>query len=95
MATIQGGVIPLVIGAYMYAETNEDFQEVLKVCARMAVARGDAVHVYTCMCNSLIFETEVKGGASMFCRHPIHLLSSSDCWCHCPRSLSPHIRRNS
>ena len=33
----RGGVIPLVIGAY--GETNEDFQEVLKVCARMAVAR--------------------------------------------------------
>ena len=49
------GVIPLVIGAY--GETNEDFQEVLKVCARMAVARGDAVY------NSPIFETEVKGGA--------------------------------
>ena len=46
------GVIPLVIGAY--GETNDDFQEVLKVCARMAVARGDAV------CNSPIFETEVK-----------------------------------
>ena len=51
----RGGVIPLVIGAY--GETNEDFQEVLKVCARMAVARGDAVY------NSPIFETEVKGGA--------------------------------
>ena len=37
----RGGVIPLVIGAY--GETNEDFQEVLKVSARMAVARGDAV----------------------------------------------------
>ena len=51
----RGGVIPLVIGAY--GETNEDFQDVLKVCARMAVARGDAVY------NSPIFETEVKGGA--------------------------------
>ena len=51
----RGGVIPFVIGAY--GETNEDFQEVLKVCARMAVARGDAVY------NSPIFETEVKGGA--------------------------------
>ena len=51
----RGGVIPLVIGAY--GETNEDFQEMLKVCARMAVARGDAA------CNSPIFETEVKGGA--------------------------------
>ena len=54
-AFCRGGVIPLVIGAY--GETNEDFQEVLKVCARMAVARGDAVY------NSPIFETEVKGGA--------------------------------
>ena len=51
----RGGVIPLVIGAC--GETNKDFQEVLKVCARMAVARGDAVY------NSPIFETEVKGGA--------------------------------
>ena len=51
----KGGVIPLVIGAY--GETNEDFQDVLKVCARMAVARGDAVY------NSPVFETEVKGGA--------------------------------
>ncbi len=51
----RGGVIPLVIGAY--GETNEDFQEMLKICARMAVARGDAA------CNSPIFETEVKGGA--------------------------------
>ena len=51
----RGGVIPLVIGAY--GETNEDFQDVLKVCARVAVARGDAVY------NSPIFETEVKGGA--------------------------------
>ena len=33
------------------------FQDLLKVCARMAVARGDAVY------NSPIFETEVKGGA--------------------------------
>ena len=32
-------------------------KQVLKVCARMAVARGDAVY------NSPIFETEVKGGA--------------------------------
>ena len=53
----RGGVIPLVIGAY--GEANEDFQEVLKVCARMAVARGDAVY------NSPIFETEVKSGANM------------------------------
>ena len=51
----RGVVISLVIGAY--GETKEDFQEVLKVCARMAVARGDAVY------NSPIFETEVKGGA--------------------------------
>ena len=33
---------PLVIGAY--GETDVDFQEVLKVCARMAVARGDVVY---------------------------------------------------
>ena len=37
----------------MYGETNENFQNVLKVCTRMAVARGD----------SPIFEAEVKGGA--------------------------------
>ena len=55
----RGGVIPLA-----YGETNEDFQEVLKVCARMAVARGDAVY------NSPIFETEVKGGA---CSVTLHL----------------------
>ena len=36
----KGGVIPLVIGAYV--ETNNDFQDLLKVCARMALARGDA-----------------------------------------------------
>ena len=46
-AFCRGGVIPLVIGAC--GETNEDFQEVLKVCARMAVARGDAIY------NSPIF----------------------------------------
>ena len=51
----KGGIIPLVIGAY--GETNDEFQDLLKVCARMAVARGDAVY------NSPIFETEVKGGA--------------------------------
>ena len=55
----RGGVIPLA-----YGETNEDIQEVLKVCARMAVARGDAVY------NSPIFETEVKGGA---CSVTLHL----------------------
>ena len=33
---------PLVIGAY--GETDVDFQEVLKVCARMAVARGDVLY---------------------------------------------------
>ena len=31
----KGGVIPLVIGAY--GETNDEFQDLLKVCARMAV----------------------------------------------------------
>ena len=45
-----------VIGAY--GETNEDFQDLLKIlCPRMAVSRGDAVY------NSPVFETEVKGGA--------------------------------
>ena len=59
------GVIPLVIGSY--GETNEDFQEVLKVCARMAVARDDAVY------NSPILETEVKGGAYGTCTVRPHL----------------------
>ena len=72
--------IPLVIGAC--GETKEDFQDVLKVCARMAVGRGDAVYMYV----SPIFEAEVKDEAYCIC----HLtpLSSSDCRCHCPRSLS-------
>ena len=74
----RGGVIPLVIGAY--GETNEDFQEMLKVCARMAVARGDAVY------NSPIFETEVKGGELILSpytciveRLPVSLLEVSPC----------------
>ena len=50
LATLQH----VVIGAY--SETNDEFQDLLKVCARMAVARGDAA-VY----NSPAFETEVKG----------------------------------
>ena len=76
----RGGVIPFVIGAY--GETNEDFQEVLKVCARMAVARGDAAH------NSPIFETEVVKGVwrELVLSHPAPM-SSSACRCHCPRSL--------
>ena len=50
----KGGVISLVVGSH--GETNQDFQDFLKGCAHM-VARGDAV------CNSPIFETEVKGEA--------------------------------
>ena len=74
----RGGVIPLVIGAY--GNTNEDFQEVLKVCARMVVARGDAVY------NSPIFETEVKGGAYFV---TLHLYRRSIAGAiACPRSLS-------
>ena len=61
-------VIPLVIGAY--GETNEDFQDLIKVCAHMAVVRGDAVHVY----NSPVFETEVKGGAYSVTLYAVHLL---------------------
>ena len=57
----RGRVIPLVIGAH--GKTNKDFQEVLKVCARMAAARGDAAH------NSPIFETEAKGGAHSVTLH--------------------------
>ena len=52
---------------HTYGETNEDFQEVLKVCARMAVARDDAVY------NSPILETEVKGGAYGTCTVRPHL----------------------
>ena len=52
----KGGVISLVVGSH--GETNLDFQDFLKVCAHMAVARGDAV------CNSPIFEFEVKGAHS-------------------------------
>jgi hypothetical protein len=48
-------VIPLVAGAF--GELNEEFDDVLKVCAKMVVARGDAVY------NSPVFETDVKGGA--------------------------------
>ena len=51
----KGRVIPLVAGAF--GELNEEFDDVLKVCAKMAVARGDAVY------NSPVFETDVKGGA--------------------------------
>ena len=33
----KGGVIPLLV----HGETNADFQDLLKVCARMAVSRGN------------------------------------------------------
>ena len=36
----KGGVIPLAIAAYV--ESNNDFQDLRKVCARIALARGDA-----------------------------------------------------
>ena len=52
----QGRVIPLVAGAF--GEINEEFDGVLKLCATMAVARGDAIF------NSPVFETDVKGGAA-------------------------------
>ena len=59
----KGGVIPLIV----HGETNEDFQDLLKVCARMAVSRSNAVY------NSPVFETKVKGGAysvtlHLYCR---------------------------
>ena len=77
----------MLIGAC--GETKEDFQDVLKVCARMAVGRGDAVYMYV----SPIFEAEVKDEAYCIC----HLtpLSSSDCRCHCPRSLPLHVHKRS
>ena len=65
-------VIPLVIGAY--GETNEDFQDLLKVCPRMAVVRGDAAY------NSPVFETEAKDGAYF-------VVSPCTCWCPSSRII--------
>ena len=77
----KGGVISLVVGSH--GETNQDFEDFLKVCAHMAVARGDAVY------NSPIFETEVKGGAhSSFTLHHYHPTIAGPI----ARGLSPHKR---
>lgn len=50
-----GRVIPIVAGAF--GEVNKEFDDVLKLCARFAVARGDAVY------NSPVFDTDEKGNA--------------------------------
>ena len=76
----KGGIIPLVIGAY--GEINEEFHDLLKVCARMAVARGDAVY------NSPIFESEVKGGAYSITLHLYHRAIAGEI----ARGLSMHKR---
>ena len=62
---------------------NDFSRGVLKVCARMAVARGDAVY------NLPIFETEVTGGAYSVTLH-LYRRAIADA---IARGVSPPIHR--
>ena len=57
----KGHATPLVAGAF--SKINEEFDNVLKLCAKMSVARGNPIF------DSSVFEIDVKGGAASVTLH--------------------------